>query len=497
MPLNVRIRPACDTDIIIAGGGPAGSATAIHLARAGIGVIVLEKARFPRDKICGDFVGPVGLVELDALGVGRSHVCREAAKIHRAALFCDGEPLIEHDFPGFDGLPRFGRMIARRELDHVIIEQAANHGARIIWGAELRTFKADDHGVGVHFLNNGRFGSLRGRLLIGADGSLSRVARLLRGHGLRSSDRITAVRTYAVGLRRQAAPAELYFNSSSFPGYCWCFPMSKGRANVGLGMASEMWPRPGLNLKTRLRSFIETDPALARFLEGARLELPIRGWPLATYNPRLANIGPRVMLTGDAAGLINPLNGEGIQYALLSGRLAAAVALDCLKQDDLSAAALRPYDQMLKQQLGYDMALGRMIVQLIRNRALNPVWLSALRIITRQAEKDPAYARLAGGILSGAVPARHALGLTVLGGTAMGAIDNIVVSPIIKSLREPGSMLSAGVAASAAGLRMLATLLDHPSHSLTWFGGVAARALELGHYALGDGRLRKGIIAPS
>jgi geranylgeranyl reductase family protein len=453
-----------------------------------MGVIVLEKARFPRDKICGDFVGPVGLVELDALGVGRSPVCQEAAKIHCAALFCDGEPLIEHDFPSFNALPRFGRVIARRDLDHVLVEQAARSGAKIISGAELRDFKADDDGVSVRFLKSGRPASFRGRLLIGADGSLSRVARLLRGHGLRSQDRITAVRAYAVDLRRPAARAELYFNSSSFPGYCWCFPMGKGRANIGLGMASGMWPRPGLRLKTRLRSFIQTDPALAWFLEGARLESPIRGWPLATYNPLLANVGHRVMLTGDAAGLINPLNGEGIQYALLSGRLAAAAALDCLKQDDLSAAALMRYDETLKQQLGSDMALGRMIVQLIRNRAFNPVWLSALRIITRQAGKDPAYARLAGGILAGAVPARHALGLTVLGGTAIGAIDSLVVNPLINFLRQPGSLLIEGAAASAAGLRMLASLLDHPANSISWFGGVAARALELGHHVLGDGR---------
>ena len=161
----------------------------------------------------------------------------------------------------------------------------------------------------------------------------------------------------------------------------------------------------------------------------------VLGCPLTTYNPRLPLAGDRVMLVGDAAGLINPLNGEGIQYALHSGRWAADVASDCLSSGRLDAASLHRYQQRVQHSLGHDMALSRLVVQLIRNRALNPVWLRALRIIAARAAMDPDYAYRIGCVVTGLVPATRTLGLSLAAKTA----GQAMVSPRADASRyRPG-----------------------------------------------------------
>jgi len=153
-------------------------------------------------------------------------------------------------------------------------------------------------------------------------------------------------------------------------------------------------------------------------LQLARMNGKVLGCPLTTYNPRLPMVGDRVMLVGDAAGLINPLNGEGIQYALHSARWAADVAADCLTSDRLDAASLHRYQQRVQHSLGQDMAFSRLVVQLIRNRHLNPLWLRALRSIASQAKTDPAYAYHVGCVITGLAPATTTPGLSMAAKTA-------------------------------------------------------------------------------
>ena len=148
----------------------------------------------------------------------------------------------------------------------------------------------------------------------------------------------------------------------------------------------------------------------------------VLGCPLTTYSPRLPLVGDRVMLLGDAAGLINPLNGEGIQYALHSARWAADVASDCLSFDRLDTVSLESYERWVHRSLRTDMAFSRLIVQLIRNRHLNPLWLQALRIIAARARTDPEYAHRIGCVLTGLTPATSTLGFSMVARTAEQAI---------------------------------------------------------------------------
>jgi hypothetical protein len=151
----------------------------------------------------------------------------------------------------------------------------------------------------------------------------------------------------------------------------------------------------------------------------------VLGCPLTTYNPRLPLVGDRIMLVGDAAGLINPLNGEGIQYALHSARWAADVAADRLSSGRLDATSLAGYEQRVHHDLRRDMAFSRLIIQLARNRALNPVWLRAARIVASRASTDPDYAYRIGCVLMGLAPATRTLGVSVATKTAGQAVISL------------------------------------------------------------------------
>ncbi|MGH6841013.1 MAG: geranylgeranyl reductase family protein, partial [Methylocella sp.] len=306
---DVAVKPGYDADVIIAGAGPAGAAAACHLTRLGASVILLDRAIFPRDKVCGDFVGPSALVELDCLGLSPMEDYARTNIARRAALFIDGQELISRPFPEIEGLPSHGRVIQRIALDKFIIDAALSAGTRIMAGYKLTAFSAGREAVAVEAASANRHVTLSCRLLIGADGSSSTVARLLRGSAPPRRDRFIACRAYFANVEGPDDQLDLYFDGRCYPGFYWLFPTGNGEANVGLGLALETWPAHNLTPAAMLRRLMRDDAALAARLRNARLLGKIAGWPLMTYNHRLKIVSDRVMLIGDAANLINPLNG--------------------------------------------------------------------------------------------------------------------------------------------------------------------------------------------
>ena len=429
------MKPGYDADVIIAGAGPAGAAAACHLARSGALVILLDRMTFPRDKVCGDFVGPSALIELDALGISEIDGFARTNIARRAALYMDGEALIARSFPVIEGLPSHGRVIPRFVLDNFIVDAARRAGAGVMEGCSLTGFTADGDAVTVEAASPKGRVSLRCRQLIGADGGSSAVARLMRGYVPPRRDRFIASRAYFTNVEGPDDQLDVYFGQSSFPGYCWLFPTGNGEANVGLGMALETWPAHNRTPAAMLRRLMSEDEALAARLRDARPRGNIVGWPLITYNHRLPIVSGRVMLIGDAAGLINPLNGEGIQYALLSARWAAETLAACLREDDFSALALAPFAARVESEMRYDMALSRLIVQLISNRALTPLWIGASKILAERAHKDTNTARIVSGIFAGLLPARDAF--KVVGGTAGEAARSLGRKAVTKALSGP------------------------------------------------------------
>ncbi|HMF06916.1 MAG TPA: geranylgeranyl reductase family protein [Methylocella sp.] len=471
-------KPTYDSDVIIAGAGPAGAAAAVHLMRLGASVILLDRMIFPRDKVCGDFVGPSALIELDTLGVSRMDGFARTNIGRSGAIYVAGEELISRSFPAVEGLPPYGRVIPRFVLDKYILDAARKAGVRVMEGCQLTgcVVKSDAAFVEVNG-SNGRF-VLRGRLLIGADGGSSRVARLMRGSAPPRSDRFIAARAYFTGIAPSEEQLDLYFDASCLPGYYWLFPTGSGAANVGLGIALETLPAHNLTPAALLRRLIRDDQALSARLRNARQKGKIAGWPLITYNHRLPIVFDRVMLIGDAAGLINPLNGEGIQYALQSARWAAEVLAPCLRDNDYSAQALAPFAGRVERELRYDMALARLIVQMIGNRALSPVWIELFKILAACARKDGNFADTLGGIFAGLLPARDVLKL--IGSTIDQTARTLTGKAVNIAFGGPCEWANLGVGTAQAGFQLARYAVKDPASIAKWLQSAAASTIEFG-----------------
>jgi flavin-dependent dehydrogenase len=363
-------------------------------------------------------------------------------------------------------------------LDRILLDRAMSVGADIRMNCRMTSYECESRHVRV-LLRQGRTDhELTAHVLIAADGSNSVAARLLRGTGPDEDDRIIAVRGYFEGIEGPQDRADLYFDSQSFPGYCWLFPVGSGVANVGLGVLRNTVPATRDHLRTHLEHLIHTDPALERRMRSARPVGNVVGWPLTTFNADSPLVDDRAILVGDAAGLINPLNGEGIQYALLSGVWAAEAVLACAASMNFSKEALAPYTQRIAEQFGRDFALTRVLVQLIRNQALNPVWLRALHLIVAKAALDDEYARVAGGVLAGIIPARDVFKPNIIRKT----IEQGAVRASMQAAGAPlttNGLLRVGIDATQFAIEVASTMLKDPSGTERWALELAARAREV------------------
>ena len=488
--ITVRLAEDAACDVAVVGGGPGGAATAAHLAGRGVDVTVIDHKPFPRDKVCGDFVGPVALVELERLGTTRVSGYRTSNIVREAALYLDGKQLIVRSMPEVPGLPPHGRVVPRMQLDSWILDTARDAGAGVMERHRVTGFERDRRGIVLTLSEpDGHSSTLRARAVVGADGSNSQMARVLRHASLRRDKRIIAVRGYYRGISGPADRADLYFSGRSFPGYYWLFPTAPGEANVGVGMVLRTVPPTDAHLRELLTALVRDDPALRRRIGEGELAGKIVGWPLTTYDPGLAITGERMLLVGDAAGLINPLNGEGIQYALLSARWAAEVLEEALARDRLSARALRPYAAAVERHLRYDMALAQMIVQLIRNRSLNAVWLRALRILVGRSRLDPEFAHTAGGILAGLLPASDAVSRRMLLGALEQAAMSLGIDAGVAVFRARKTPPALGVPVVRAGYQVAYDTALAPRATLEWVTSLPGSALELA------GQVARGTIA--
>ena len=173
--IHIRLKTDYDCDVCVVGGGPAGATAAFHLVRAGLNVILIDYQSFPRDKICGDFISPLALFELARMGVTSYAAFKGTNKIYRAALYLDGKALITQKIPRLDNLPAHGRVIPRLMLDNWILKAARDAGVSIFEGFRFTRFKIKGDGIWVEVKNHNQTIALRARLLIGADGSRSRI----------------------------------------------------------------------------------------------------------------------------------------------------------------------------------------------------------------------------------------------------------------------------------------------------------------------------------
>ncbi|MGH2537023.1 MAG: NAD(P)/FAD-dependent oxidoreductase [Candidatus Promineifilaceae bacterium] len=462
-------------DAIVVGAGPGGSAAAIRLAERGWNVLLLEKHTFPRDKICGDLISPRSIRTLEQLGCLPAVQAAAANRLRSGTLYVNGREIASAAIPDVAGLHNYGYGLPRLVFDEIIFRRAQARGAHSVEGCAVQGVVVEPDGVSVQAVCGRRPRRFRGRLVIGADGSHSVVARSLGLERRDSRNVIVALRAYYGELQGDPETVALFFDQRFFPGYGWIFQLGNGRANVGLGMVRDVYQRYQINLLRRLREWVEMDPHARLWLRGARLDGRVVGWPLNTYASGGATFAERALLIGDAGSFVDPINGEGIHTALETAVIAAGVAEEALQTGDLSAAFLASYERRWRAALALDLQMASLIVAIIQNRPLTPLWMTLLRLIGTAAGRDPRYAALCGGILAGVVPTHHsaspvAAAKTLRHGPALWSAE-------LGHAAGPGlaGLTGAGMLAASHLLDAMSGMLAEPAHTAGWGLDVARK----------------------
>ena len=300
-----------DCDLLVVGGGPAGAAAAIRGAAAGLSVVLCDKAAFPRDKTCGDGLTTSALRLLERLGLDPTAV-PGWEPVAGVALRSPSGRVVELAFPD-DGL--FGAVAPRRALDAALVDVAAKSGADVRQGAALEALQQTGAAVEAVLGDGDR---LTARFVVAADGMYSTVRRLVGVDGPHLGE-WHAFRQYFTGVSDRRL--WIFFEPDLLPGYAWVFPVAGGRANVGFGLPR----RPGVSVRpmaAQWRALLER-PSLRALLGEAEPEGHHRAWPIPADLARAPLSHGRVLFAGDAAGATDPMTGEGIGQALLTGVLAA------------------------------------------------------------------------------------------------------------------------------------------------------------------------------
>lgn len=320
-------------DVLVVGAGPAGSALAYFLASNGMDVEFVDKSTFPRNKTCGDGLSPRAIHILKKMGL--LEAVREAGfEIRHVAFFAPNGDSITNLIPFYENLPDFAIILPRNVLDDMIRLHAIKAGASFRSGVNVSdVLRRDDHIIGVQANTQNGPVEIKARFTICATGaaySLLNHANLIS----HTPDFSLAARTYYEGVRGLSNTLEIHYDSVPLPGYGWVFPTSPTSANIGAGYYVKRNNTPTKNSPRQALDEFTASSRIAEMLSDAHKTAPIAGFPLRFDFPSAKIAFPGLSLVGEACGLVNPLTGEGIDYALESAEIAAEILTNAIRTNE-------------------------------------------------------------------------------------------------------------------------------------------------------------------
>lgn len=387
--------PADEADVIVVGAGPAGATTAFYLAQSGLDVLLLEKSRFPREKVCGDGLTPRAVKALVGMGI---KVGEQDGWVRNKGLRVIGAGLrLEMPWPELSSYPGYGLVRTRHDMDEALARRAQQAGARLLEGVTVTgPVRHERSGRITGVVARPEGGEERryaARVVVAADGNSSRLSVSM---GLRKRDDRplgVAVRTYYSSPRHDDDYLEswldLWDGDRLLPGYGWIFGMGDGTSNVGLGLLNTSAAFGHTDYHALLRKWLKGMPAEWGFTEENRTA-PVRGAALPMGFNRTPHYHQGLLLVGDAGGMVNPFNGEGIAYAMESGEILARTITQALARGRQAETerVLAGYPHALSQEYGGYYTLGRVFVKLIGKPGL-------MRFATKHGMSRPALMRFA------------------------------------------------------------------------------------------------------
>jgi menaquinone-9 beta-reductase len=387
-------------DLVVVGAGPGGSSTAYHAAKAGLETLLVDRQEFPRDKTCGDGLMPHAASEVALMGLADWLDEPHHGRFTGFSIYTRTAYLRQKVPPTLHG-PR-GYVIKRQETDARLSERAVSAGADLRSGVKATDLVRSSSGAvtGLEATKNGDALRFEAPLVVVADGVGG-----FAGDGMKAHQNAVARRQYfrdVEGPDKQDLHVFMTEDlNSQGAGYGWVFYLGDGLANVGAGVSTSSLSRTGRNLKDFYNRFLG-EPQLADWLENSIPEGPPRSWSLKMGMWGAKRYGQGLMAVGDAGSMVHPISGEGVGYALESGRLAASWAHEAHARHDFSASVFSGYERQLRRRRAREHFSGQALVNLVPNVAL-------LEPIFKACEKDQGARRTLVEAFTGDAPVYNLL----------------------------------------------------------------------------------------
>lgn len=366
-------------DVAVIGAGPGGATAAHYLAAQGMDVLLLDKAEFPRDKTCGDGLTPRALHLLADMGI-LNEANQAGFRINGLELHAKAGNMMQAPIPDNPKYPDHLLIVPRLKLDDIIRKRAIKSGAKFESPVRVRNIEKKTDRFLIQAYREGNNQEYQARVAILAIGANMRMLQDL-GILKHTPPVLLAARAYYEGMSGLSDRIQAHFAHVPQPGYGWVFPISESSANVGLGFWQSRlpWRKSPSSAPGAMKDFLQ-NPKLREMLSGAEQLGPIKSYPLRIDFATAPTYAERILLVGETAGLVSPLTGEGIDFAMESAHLAANFLSETFARGDFSRRAFSGYDRRLRQNFQrLFRALGN-----VRQFYLNPLLMSRAITVSRK-----------------------------------------------------------------------------------------------------------------